>query len=175
MERRVCSVDGCEKPARSLSAEWCKMHYHRWYRHGDPHRVATDTLVTASHGRRYRSVYLPRHPLAGRGGKVYAHRAALYDKIGCGPHPCHWCAELVDWHPRGHPDELHSDHLNGVGDDNRPENLVPSCRGCNVTRALQARSEALRAAGWWSHNDTVAALRATGRRAAITAAVEEVA
>lgn len=35
----TCVIEGCEKPARSSSAEWCKMHYHRWYRHGDPHKV----------------------------------------------------------------------------------------------------------------------------------------
>lgn len=33
---KQCVIDGCDKPARSISADWCKMHYHRWYRHGDP-------------------------------------------------------------------------------------------------------------------------------------------
>jgi len=29
-----CSVDGCEKPVRHRS--WCKAHYTRWWKHGDP-------------------------------------------------------------------------------------------------------------------------------------------
>jgi hypothetical protein len=172
---KICDIDGCEKPARTAAAAWCKMHYHRWYRHGDPHRVATEASVAVSHGRRYRSLYLPRHPLAGSGGRVYAHRAVLYDKIGPGPHPCHWCGALVDWLPKAHPNELQPDHLNGMGDDNRPENLVASCRPCNVGRGNQARGEALRAAGWWSRNDTISALRSGGRRAPIVASGGEVA
>lgn len=33
--RPDCSVDGCVKPARSKSAEFCGMHYHRLYRETD--------------------------------------------------------------------------------------------------------------------------------------------
>lgn len=29
-----CSVEGCERP--KSRREWCKMHYQRWYRNGDP-------------------------------------------------------------------------------------------------------------------------------------------
>ena len=36
MEQRTCAVDGCERPARSRTAKWCKKHYLRWWRHGDP-------------------------------------------------------------------------------------------------------------------------------------------
>lgn len=141
------------------------MHYHRWYRHGDVERTATSSGVSASHGRRYASVYLPNHPLAGRNGKVYAHRVALYAAIGPGAHACHWCSALVRWDAtRGETDCLNVDHLNGLGDDNRPENLVPSCTACNTTRGAQARSRALRKAGWWSKNDTIAHLRNSARR-----------
>ena len=153
-----CSVPGCEKPARSGSAEWCKMHYHRWYRHGSTDKTAWATAVTASAGRRYKVVCIPGHPLAGIGNKVYEHRAVLYAVIGAGPHTCHWCCRTIDWLPKSDPDHIEPDHLNGIGDDNRPENLVPSCRWCNVTRGMQARADALRDAGWWSHRDTVGRL-----------------
>lgn len=32
----ICVIEGCVKPRRRKSAEWCEMHYHRWYNHGDP-------------------------------------------------------------------------------------------------------------------------------------------
>lgn len=163
MPERTCAIPGCPKPPRSGKAEWCKMHYHRWYRHGSTDRVATTAGITASLGRRYKSVYLPDHPLANKYGQVYEHRVVLHAVIGVGPHSCHWCNRQIDWLPKSDPDHIQPDHLNGLGDDNRPENLVPSCHGCNTTRGLQARADALRAAGWWSHNDTVAALRNGGR------------
>ena len=30
-----CSVEGCKRTDRANS-EWCRLHYKRWYRHGDP-------------------------------------------------------------------------------------------------------------------------------------------
>ena len=30
----ICAVDGCESPRRQR--EWCRKHYTRWWRHGDP-------------------------------------------------------------------------------------------------------------------------------------------
>lgn len=33
MEKRTCSVDGCEKPHKAYG--WCRTHYARWQRHGD--------------------------------------------------------------------------------------------------------------------------------------------
>lgn len=32
----TCSVDGCRRPVFVKSRGWCKTHYHRWYRTGDP-------------------------------------------------------------------------------------------------------------------------------------------
>ena len=158
MPNPTCIIDGCEKPARSAKADWCKMHYHRWYRHGSTDKVATQSDISVSLGRRYRTRYNPRHPLAFKYGNVYVHREVLYDEIGPGPHPCHWCAHPVDWLTKGHPDNLLPDHLNNDGGDNRIENLVPSCGVCNSTRGSQRRMDALRDAGWWSNNDTVGAL-----------------
>lgn len=142
------------------------MHYHRWYRHGDVRRVASKGSVSVSLGRRYRSVYKPRHPLATKNGKVYEHRMVLFDEIGPGPHACHWCETEVDWLPKGDPRELQPDHLNDDGADNRIENLVPACRRCNALRGTQRRSDALREAGWWSNNDTVGNLAPRAPRVA---------
>lgn len=142
----------------------CKMHYHRWYRHRDVDRSAHETDVTVSLGRHYRVVAAKGHPLAMANGRAYEHRVVLYDKIGPGPHECHWCGARVEWVGKCEPFELQPDHLNNDGGDNRPENLVPCCRACNTTRGGQRRAEALRGAGWWAGNDTVAHLAAGGRR-----------
>ncbi|QJU52941.1 hypothetical protein SCB71_06365 [Herbiconiux sp. KACC 21604] len=166
----ACTAPGCSKPARSSKAAYCPMHYHRLYRHGSLDAVAHKAGVTASKGRRYRITRDPSHPLAMASGLVYVHRKVLYDIIGPGEHSCHWCGTTIRWAPKGTPGILVPDHLNGYGDDNRPENLVPSCMSCNITRAQQERSAALRNAGFWSANDTIAHLKHKGRKDPIQAA-----
>jgi endogenous inhibitor of DNA gyrase (YacG/DUF329 family) len=85
-----------------------------------------------------RNLYRPDHPLAGERGYIAEHRAVLYEKIGSGEHPCHWCGKNVRWTRRlkgtGHAGMLVADHVNSDEHDNRPENLVPACQGCNGTR-----------------------------------------
>lgn len=94
---------------------------------------------------KYRLIDVPAsHPLAtmasrNRSGnlvKLGEHRIVLYEKIGPGTHPCHWCKRPVRWAPGEGPggDRLSCDHLNSDRKDNRPENLVPSCHGCNALR-----------------------------------------
>lgn len=165
MTQPTCILGDCDKPSRNpKSAALCPMHYHRQYRHGSTDKVAHESGITVSLGRRYRRISATNHPLADKSGGAYEHRVVLYDAIGTGPHPCHWCSAEVDWLPKGDPRCLQVDHVNGDGADNRAANLVPSCGGCNTARALQARSEALRVAGWWSRNDTIAHLASGGRR-----------
>jgi hypothetical protein len=166
MTNRTCVITGCDKPTRSSGADWCKMHYHRWYRHGSTDKVAHRAGITASLGRRYRTVPAKGHPMAMANGRAYEHRFVLYNELGPGPHACHWCGTEVDWLSKGDPRNLLPDHVNSDGADNRIDNLVPSCMSCNTARALQARSDALREAGWWSSHDTIAALR-DGRRARV--------
>lgn len=67
-------------------------------------------------------------------GRVWEHRWVLYEKIGPGPHPCHWCGAMVNWGFGTGPGVLTVDHLDNVGTNNVPENLVPSCHTCNCTR-----------------------------------------
>ena len=146
------------------------MHYHRLYRHGSVERAAQMAGISVAQERRYRTIAAKGHPLAGRNGRAYEHRVVLHAVIGSGPHTCHWCCRVIDWLPKGDPRCLVVDHLNGIEDDNRPTNLVPSCAGCNTTRGSQARSAALREAGWWSQNDTIANLTSGGRHEPIVAA-----
>jgi hypothetical protein len=78
------------------------------------------------------------HPLAGKTGRILAHRAILYDRIGAGSHPCHWCGRSVSWQVQigWGVDDLVSDHLDHDPQNNDPTNLVPSCGPCNVLRGL---------------------------------------
>lgn len=39
MPERICSIEGCSRPARSRG--WCAKHYMRWWNHGDPTVVLT--------------------------------------------------------------------------------------------------------------------------------------
>lgn len=73
------------------------------------------------------------------------HRAVLLARIGPGEHPCHWCWGIVSWDVK-HPARraLTVDHLNGVKDDNRPENLVPAHGACNARRVWSRRRAAAR-------------------------------
>lgn len=157
MHDNICRVPECGKPARSASAELCSMHYHRQYRHGSVTRQANQSSVTVSYGRRYRNVYRPGHPVSGVRGMAYEHRINLFDRIGPGEHRCHWCGTVVSWQAsKSSSEALQVDHLNNIGDDNAPDNLVPACRRCNTARGAQRRHAALRAAGYWSGHDTVA-------------------
>lgn len=85
---------------------------------------------------RYIKVWAPDHPLRGKRGEVFQHRMVLYDEIGPGWHPCHWCGVEVEWRVRGRgvptTGELSVDHLDGDKQNNEPGNLVPCCRPCNT-------------------------------------------
>jgi hypothetical protein len=97
---------------------------------------------------KYNKIHNPKHPLAKGKGGVPEHRAILYAKIGPGPHPCHWCGKEVSWFPvvsgirqRG---TLDADHVDRDTRNNRPDNLVPSCHRCNVSRSPDQRVKTYR-------------------------------
>lgn len=83
--------------------------------------------------RRYRMEKRAGHPVAMSDGSVYVHRAVLYDKIGPGPHPCHWCGETVTWGAQGQYG-LSVAHLDDDVTNNEPGNLVPVCYRCRHGR-----------------------------------------
>lgn len=86
----------------------------------------------------YRSATYSGHPLA-RGVRqiAYVHRVVLYDAIGPGIHPCHWCGREVDWNGQ-RIRRLVVDHVDGDTWNNTRENLVPSCYPCNTGRGKRA-------------------------------------
>lgn len=48
MPERICSIDGCEKPAKARG--WCKTHWARWQKHGDPEYSRERTTACAVDG-----------------------------------------------------------------------------------------------------------------------------
>lgn len=91
---------------------------------------------------RYRSVAVSLdHPLAqdsGNGyGKIYEHRLVLFDKIGPLDHECHWCGKWLCWSNDCGSDSIVVDHLDSNEWNNDQDNLVPSCRRCNIQRSIR--------------------------------------
>lgn len=82
-----------------------------------------------------RTFTIKSHPLADTRGRVHLHRMVLWDKLDGKGAPCYWCQRDLVWRrSRGGADTLNADHLDGDQQNNDPNNLVPSCRGCNGNR-----------------------------------------
>lgn len=127
----VCTVAGCERPGNSYGL--CTNHHRRQGLYGDPLAVAPPRARRPA--KRYAWTYAPSHPIATADGKVLTHRHVLYERVGPGPHPCHWCGTSVQWRV-GKPSAgaLVADHVDHDRSNNDPANLVPSCNPCNGHR-----------------------------------------
>jgi len=80
--------------------------------------------------KRRANVWRPGHPLANSGGRITRSRYVLYQKLGGRKNiVCEWCGCALTW------ETVCADHVNSDSQDDRPENLVASCRGCNANRA----------------------------------------
>lgn len=128
-----CSIEGCDKPSRTVAGLLCEMHYGRRRRNGNFNAPVWGKWSVTGHG--YVMRYDPPHPAASRGGYVYQHRAVLLDAIGPGEHPCHWCGSTIEWGAKGKR-KLVVDHLDGNKQHNARSNLVASCHRCNASRGL---------------------------------------
>lgn len=130
LPRRPPSKSG--RPFCSRTCYWASMRGQ--YKTDDPKRP------------RIRRV--PGHPIAPPSGIISEGRLALFEKIGEGPHPCHWCQQPVTWNPRSGASprlgDLVVDHLDWNALNDAPENLVPSCTSCNSHRAENGKAPLIR-------------------------------
>jgi len=124
-----CAVKGCDKPHHANG--YCVAHARALSRYGDP--LINKTPVRKAG--KYRTLIVRGHPLASPNGYVYEHRVVAYQKFGPWPQHCLWCGTGPLYWKRGQGRQLHVDHFNGIQDDNnRPENLLIACAGCNGQR-----------------------------------------
>lgn len=131
-----CSVNGCRDKPRSSFSPYCHMHDARIRRHGGHYLKPRPKVIGHSQG--YRLIEAKGHPMAKGKYRAFEHRVVYYDQNPDGPEDCHWCGASLTW------DTVQVDHLNTVRDDNRPENLVAACGGCNRDRAKPAAARAAR-------------------------------
>jgi hypothetical protein len=86
------------------------------------------------------------HPIAPPSGTLSISRINLYEKIGPGPHPCHWCGAQLVWRAGAGPvaGSIVADHLSHDATDDSPDNLVPSCNVCNAHRTRRGNRKIVR-------------------------------
>lgn len=131
-----CEIKDCPEMARRNGL--CNSHSRQMRTHGDPlirERRKRGTGYIRDDG--YMQLGKPDHPLADSRGIVYIHRMVLFDAIGWGPHPCHWCAKPVGFQVKKGPGgwgTLIVDHADFNTSNNVLTNLLVSCNPCNATR-----------------------------------------
>lgn len=92
-----------------------------------------------------KKILVPGHPLAPPSALVLVSRVNLYAKIGGGIHECHWCKRKLQWGhgSAGRPATncIVVDHLDNDVNNDAPENLVPACNGCNISRGTSPMAD----------------------------------
>lgn len=138
-EREACRVDGCSRVANRVSYQLCEMHYYRLRRNGST-GIVRQRKPQLEHSSGYVIIYAHGHPLTHglAGSYTYEHRVVFYDNHGPGPFSCNWCGVEVTW------ETMHVDHVNAAVNDNRIENLVASCPGCNRARGTEKMKSTMR-------------------------------
>lgn len=137
----ICELETCDKPSPGM--QYCPMHLERLKRNGN---FELQDRTRHFHVNGYVRIKREGHRLAQQDGWVYEHRVVLFEKIGPGDHPCHWCGTVVTWertYPE-HADGLVVDHIDEEPANNDPANLVPSCSVCNFQRSSRWAKRAKR-------------------------------
>lgn len=161
MTKRICSIEGCEKPARSRS--FCNAHHLRWLKYGDPTAGRRSPVggscsvggCDRSHeGLGYCKLHRERFKRHGDPLRVEVARwrgdaigySGMHDRLrryrgGAADHPCQHCGEPArDWaYTHDCPNERTSEE--GYAYSTDVARYVPLCGSCHQ-RADKARVKA---------------------------------
>jgi hypothetical protein len=134
---KPCTVTGCERHARSMSAAYCETHYYQIRRNGYLGPKARPDLIDHSAG--YKMLKAPKHRLTTEAQqyRVYEHRAEFYEHFGEGPFHCKGCGIELRW------DTACVCRETGDKADNRIGNLEIRCRPCTSKKAYEASKKTL--------------------------------
>lgn len=162
-----CSLDGCKYPMVDQPTGYCKKHYARWSRYGDPHKALLCVDCGNPSGSRQRCQpcareYRQTNPPSASSFQYRIYRnSALIRGIEWSlsedeayvlfNENCHYCG--TDPGPRcfgGTNKTPYIDFLNGIDriDSNKgyiAGNVVPACKVCNLMKGTLSIKEFLRA------------------------------
>lgn len=104
--RGTCSLSDCSEP--HLAKGYCMTHYYKWKRTGDPYYLPPKAPPKRTLDKNGYAVLsnMHDHPNARKNGNIFEHVVVMAEKLG---------------RPLVKGENVH--HINGVRDDNRPENL----------------------------------------------------
>lgn len=127
-EAGECNSPWCNAIATRKGSGQCERCYYSARRNGGQAKAPYTRNAVSVHTAGYVQIRKPEHPLSNKYGMVYEHRLACYERHGGVCPACYWCGVSIDW------EVCHVDHLNDLKDDNRTDNLVVTCNGCNRLR-----------------------------------------
>lgn len=147
---RICKIEGCEK--HKFARGWCKAHWTRWRRHGDPLSggVPAGSLsgffeeAVASHS--HECIFWPFGRGAGGRGvmwqdgrQVFVHRAVCERVNGPAPTPQHHAAHLCG---NGHLSCVNPRHLVwATPEENEAHKLIHGTLARGETHGMAVLSE----------------------------------